>query len=317
MARLERSKRIVFGKDIEESINPDNLKLIKRYKMNLTNEGKSAATIYNYERDLLNWLSYVNVYQDNVHVKDLEMEDIEEFIFFCREQGNNNDRINRRLSVISPFYEDFLMVRNYADSNPTKGIKRPQRGLPVEKKVFLTKEQVEKIREWLKEEDDLQLTTYFELSIATMARVNAVSNLTWNHIDYEMGIINDIIEKGQEPVKLMLTDHVQDLLKQLYKQREEEEIDSEYIFLVKYGGSYSKASTNNMRGWAKRIGEVVDEPELSPHDFRRTGATLRSHAGQPFEQISSLLNHKGLDVTKRYIQEDLAKKKAEFNKYEI
>ena len=165
MGKVERSKKVNFSQETEDSINPDNLRFLRRYEVALGNAGKSKATIYNYERDLINWLCYVNEYQDNMHVKDIEMEDVEDFVFFCREHGNNNKRIQRRLSSISAFYEKFLMVRGYVDKNPVDNIERPKDGLPVESKIFLTKAQVESIREELELVNDTQLKLYFEFSI--------------------------------------------------------------------------------------------------------------------------------------------------------
>lgn len=43
--------------------------------------------------------------QFNQSVVDLEEDDILEFITFAKEQGNNTERIKRRLSTISAFYK--------------------------------------------------------------------------------------------------------------------------------------------------------------------------------------------------------------------
>jgi len=50
--------------------------------------------------------------------------------------------------------------------------------LPVVVQTYSTKEQVEQMREWLQKNGDLQLMTYAEFSLTTMARVNAISNIT-------------------------------------------------------------------------------------------------------------------------------------------
>ena len=92
---------------------------------------------------------------------------------------------------------------------------------------------------------------------------------------------------------------------------------NEHVFLTLYGEQYNNAQPTTLDSWAKKIGVAIGEPELSPHDFRRSGATLRSEAGMPLEQISTLLNHKGTDVTRLYIQENTAKIGEEFRKYKI
>ena len=63
---------------------------------------------------------------------------------------------------------------------------------------------------------------------------------------------------------------------------------------------------------------MIGEPTLHPHDFRHSGATLLKNAGMSLEDVSSLLNHMGTDVTKKfYIKEDKSKLSAEKDKFEI
>ena len=194
---------------------------------------------------------------------------------------------------------------------------RPKKGLPVEKKVFLTKEQVQQARKWLKDNNDIQLEVYFELSLATMARATAISSIKWEQIDFDNMVIVDVLEKEGYIVNLFFDENVRDLLLKLKQMRENNGIENKYLFITKYGGQYNNVNSTTLDSWAKKIGEAIGEPELSPHDFRRSGATLRSEAGMPLEQISMLLNHKGTDVTRLYVKENTAKIGEEFRKYKI
>ena len=70
--------------------------------------------------------------------------------------------------------------------------------------------------------------------------------------------------------------------------------------------------------WCKKIGEMIDEPTLHPHDFRHSGATILKNMGMSLEEVSILLNHSGTDVTnKYYIKKDMTKIYAAKNKYGI
>lgn len=70
--------------------------------------------------------------------------------------------------------------------------------------------------------------------------------------------------------------------------------------------------------WCKKIGEMIDEPTLHPHDFRHSGATLLKNAGMSLEDVSSLLNHAGTDVTnKYYIKKDTTKIQSAKDRFEI
>lgn len=314
--RLERSKRITFDRELEETANDVNLKYLQRYKIDMELRELSAKSIYNYERDLLNWFSYLNKNQFNLSILKATEDDIEEFIYYCKMQGNNSSRLGRRISSISAFYK-FLRRKKFIKEDPTEFIVRPKKGLPVVKKVFLTSEQVEGIREYLKSENDLQLTTYFELSLATMARVTAMSSIRWAQIDYDEMIVKDVLEKEGYIVNLFFDEDERDLLLKLKEERDKNNIDCEYVFITRYQGRYNGVDAGTLNSWATKIGSAIGEPELSPHDLRRSGATLRSEIGMPLEQISSLLNHKGTDVTRLYVKENTAKKGEEFRKFKI
>ncbi len=312
---LQRSKRIVFGKQYEETANNENIRLLHKYIRDMEIRELSPKTIYNYKRDLLQWFSYLNQYQFNLPITDVSEDDIEEFIYFCKQQGNNTERIKRRLSAISAFYL-FLRRKKIVKENPMEFMIRPKKGLPVVVQTYLSKEQVKQMREWLKKNGDLQLMTYAEFSLTTMARVNAISNITWEQIDFENMMVCDVLEKEGYIIDLYLDERVCDLLKQLKQQREEQGIDCKYVFISKYKGVYDKVSVSTLNDWAKKIGKAIGVPTLHPHDFRHSGATLLKNEGMSLESISNLLHHKGTDVTRQhYIKEDRKKIGEEFRQF--
>ena len=55
----------------------------------------------------------------------------------------------------------------------------------------------------------------------------------------------------------------------------------------------------------RRHGEMMDKPELAPHDLRRTYAQLGYEAGVPITQISILLGHANVATTQRYLNLEL------------
>lgn len=314
---LKRSKRIVIDDKFEQDINPINMKFLDKYKRDMEIRELSPKSIYGYERDLIQWFSYLVREQFNPSILDVNEEDIEEFIYWCKKEGNNTERIKRRMSSIAAFYK-FLRRKKEIKESPMEFIVRPKKGLPVVVQTFLTPQQVEEIRTWLKQQDDLQLITFFEFAIDTMARVNALTNIKWDQIDFDDYVVNDVLEKEGYIVTLYFNDETMKLLKQLKKHREENNIDSDYLFISKYNGIYDKVSSSTLNDWTKKIGESIGVPSLHPHDFRHSGSQLRKLAGMPIETISSLLNHAGLDVTKKfYLREDKSMMSKEMKKYKI
>lgn len=62
-----------------------------------------------------------------------------------------------------------------------------------------------------------------------------------------------------------------------------------------------KISAVAIFGIVRKYGAVVGEPELSPHDLRRTFAQLGYDAGVPPMQLSTLLGHESVETTRRYL----------------
>ena len=314
----KRSKRIeVYDKEKIKLINADTIKLFDKYNIDMTIRELKPKTISNYKSDLTQWFLYILDKQANACITDLNEDDITEFIYFCKVEGNNSRRIKRRLSSISAFYI-FLKKKRLIKENPMDYIDRPKNDTDVVVQTYLTKEQVEIMKEKLEEIGDLQLTTYILFSLSTMARVNAVSNLKWEQIDFENEIVGDVIEKEGYSVTLYPDSNVFELLKELKKERNIKNIECEYVFISGSSDNYTNVTTSTMNKWCKKIGHAIGVETLHPHDLRHSGSQLLKLSGCPIEQISSLLNHKGLDVTKKhYLIEDKEQTKQIKSKYKI
>ena len=310
----ERSKRIVVDGDI----SVENEKIWNQYYRAMKMKGLSEKTIYNYECDLKQWFRYMNEEQFGLTILDATEDDIAEFLFHCQEQGNNANRIKRRMSSISALYI-FLKKKRLTRENPVELLDRPSATKPVVVQTYLTTDQVKLMKEKLKEHGDLQLEVYALLSLSTMGRVNAISNIKWKQIDFQECEIREVLEKGDKVVDLFFNKEVKELLLKLKEQRELNNIDTEYVFISKKNSEYNKVAASTLGLWAKRVGRLIGlEYGLHPHDFRHSMATLLKNAGMPLEEVSVLLNHASTDVTRRfYIKEDNKKLKENKSKYEV
>jgi len=312
---LKRSKRIVFDHKLEEDINPDNLKFLEKYKIDMEIRDLSPKSIYNFERDLKQWMSYLNKEQFNLHAKNVTENDIEEFIYYCKQQGNNVERIKRRMSSISCFYK-FLRKKKEITENPCEFIARPKHGLPVVVQTFLTELQYTQMKEKLSNQPDLQLYVFAVSAMDTMARVNALSNITWKQIDLEERIVDDVLEKEGKIVTLYYNEETKELLQKLKKYREENKIDDGgYLF---FASSDQNIVAGTLFSWTKKIGEMIGVPTLHPHDFRHSAAQIRKLKGMKLEDISTLLSHSGTDVTrKHYLRQDKAEMRKKMDEFKL
>lgn len=321
-----RSERIeLFTEEKYKQINAETLQLWHKYEKDMKLRELSSETIYQYYADLRSWWIYILDEQQNRCVTELDEDDITDFLYFCKEQGNNSRRLKRRISSLAAFYK-FLRKKKIITINPMEDISRPQKDVDVTVQTYLTPEQVALMKEKLAEgyetsqskmakHSALQIWVYALLSLSTMARATAISSIKWDQINFEERTINDVVEKEGYVVQLYFSNEVKELLNKLKEYRAEQEIeDGGHVFITK-GGVVADASVLFL--WARTVGAMIGVPTLHPHDFRHSGATLLKNMGMDLENISKLLNHKGLDVTqKHYIKVDptrLQKQKDQFD----
>ena len=305
----ERSKRIcLYDEEKAKQINPETLKLFQKYQIDMSIRDLSKNTILQYNSDLMQWFIYMYNNQFNLSVLEAKDEDLEEYYYWRKQQGNNVNRQKRVMASISAFYK-FLRKKKLIVESPVEFIERPKAGQPITVQTYLTKEQVQLMREKLQEHGDIQLQAYAFVSLTTMARVNAVANLRWEQIDWEERIFSDVLEKEGKIVELSFSEETKGYLENLVQYRKDKEInDYGWVFISPYVTEGKPINNGTLNDWCKVIGEMISEPTLHCHDFRHSYATLLKNEGVNLEDVSIMLNHSGTDVTKKfYIKTDTSK----------
>jgi integrase/recombinase XerC len=306
---------------------------IKRY-FNFKNMNLSDASKKSYQSDFNQWLVFINekyeqgslMHEDIIEIlseKDgiEDMVDLlEDFVAFCTSiLGNNERRIQRRMSSISSFFL-FLRKKRKIRENPLDFMERPRLS-PNEKpqivQTFLTKDQIKQIRKGLSKLDK-QIELYFEIALSSMARVNAISNIRIDQINFKEEVIERVIEKEGYEVTLYLSDKAMKSIKGWLDFRKKKNIESEYLFITKYKGEWKQINKSTIQtNWIKKIGAIIDV-DLHSHDIRHSASSILYNDGCPLEVVQRLLNHKSPTVTQQYyIKEDLAKMRETKKSFEI
>ncbi|BFK11963.1 site-specific tyrosine recombinase [Coprococcus phoceensis] len=305
----ERSKRIcLYNEETAKNINQETLKLFQKYQIDMSIRDLSGNTVKQYNSDLMQWFIYMHDNQFNLSVLEATEDDITEYYYWRKQQGNNVNRQKRIMSSISAFYK-FLRKKRLIKESPVEFIDRPKQGLPIAIQTYLTKEQVQLMREKLEEYGDIQLQAYAFLSLTTMARVHAIASLKWEQVDFNERICSDVLEKEGKIVELSFSEETEDYLLKLIEYRKENNIDDHgRIFISPYVTDDKPIQDGTLNSWCKKIGELIEVPSLHPHDFRHSYATLMKNSGIDLESISEMLNHASVDVTKKfYIKSDSSK----------
>ena len=305
----ERSKRVyLYDKDKMEHINPETLKLFQKYQVDMSIRDLSKNTVEQYNADLKQWFIFMYDRQFNLSVLEATEDDITEYYYWRKQQGNNVNRQKRVMASISAFYK-FLRKKKIIKESPVEFIDRPKQGQPIAVQTYLTKEQVQLMREKLEEYSDIQLQVYAFMSLTTMARVHAIANLKWDQIDLEQRICENVLEKEGKIVELSFSEETKGYLEKLIEYRKENNInDYGWLFVTPFVNADNPIQDSTLNSWCKKIGNMIDVPTLHPHDFRHSYATLLRNAGVSLEDVSTMLNHSGTDVTKKfYIKVDTTK----------
>ena len=257
--------------------------------------------------------------QFNLSVLDATDEDLEEYYYFRKQQGNNVNRQKRIMSSISAFYK-FLRKKKLIKESPVEFIERPKQGQPVITQTYLTVDEIKLMRDKLNEYGDIQLKAYAFMSLTTMARVNAIAHLRWEQINMDERICENVLEKEGKVVELSFSQETKEYLIELRKYREENNInDYGWVFITPYVDDKKCILNGTLNDWCKKIGDMIGHPTLHPHDFRHSYASLLFNIHHmALEDVSMLLNHSGVDVTKKfYIKADTSKVRALKDNFDI
>lgn len=310
----ERSKRIcLYDAEKAKKINEETLKLFQKYQMDMSIRDLSENSIKQYNSDLMQWFIYMYNNQFNLSVLEASDEDLIEYFYWRKQQGNNVNRQRRIMSSISAFYK-FLRKKKLIKESPTEFLERPKQGQPIIKQTFLTVEQVDKLREKLAENGDIQLQTYIFFGLSTMARVNAMAHLRWEQIDLEERMCSDVVEKEGKIVDLYFSKEVEELLKKLKTLRDENGInDYGWFFISPYVDEKNCINNGTLNDWCKKAGNLIGEPSLHNHDLRHSGSNILKELGMELQDIAELLHHESTETTvKHYLS--VNKKKVKENK---
>lgn len=199
--------------------------------------------------------------------------------------------VNYELQVLRTFFR-WAVRRNYLFVNPAGPVERlriPKRSLPK----FLTADQLKRLFTVCSERE----RRLFMTILMTGMRKGEAEHLTWNDINFELGVIF-IQEKPQWQWKpktderlIPISPTLRDILVQHYAERRNDGL----VFPNKEGNL-----DTHILPKLKKLGRKAGLPNITVHALRHSfGAHLRM-AGVNLADIADLLGHKDLATTQIY-----------------
>ena len=239
----------------------------------------------------------------NAYLKDwlrLEMPDITKEMVLRRYQlitedkgvgaANNTMRVLRALFTFATHrYE--VAGNAVVTENPVAYLSRLKawQKLP-RRQTVLTVHQLKPWYEAVMALEDSSRSDLFRFLLFTGLRKGEAMSLKWKDVDLDAGTILITDTKNRQPHMLPLSDFLLELLE------ERQAVGGDYVFPSEQGGRQSDPRV--------QVAEVCTKTGITftPHDLRRTFATVAESRALSWKTVKALLNHKMEDdVTAGYV----------------
>ncbi len=261
-------------------------------------KGLSANTGSAYSHDLARYLDFLEKAGRN-NLSDIGPSDIAAFMVSLQKQEIGPRSRARCLSAIRMFHK-FLMIENYADSNPATIIEAPRtlQKLPQ----FLDCREVDALFGACQggRGEDLRDHAMLELLYATGLRVSELVNLKLREINLDSGYLMTVGKGNKErlvPVgesaRMRVAAYLDTVRLKLDPQRQ-----NPYLFLSRLGGAMSRQAFWNIV--KKRTQLAVIRKNISPHTLRHSFATHLLENGADLRSVQIMLGHADLSSTQIY-----------------
>jgi integrase len=203
--------------------------------------------------------------------------------------------VNRYHATLSAVFK-FAIGKGFADGNPAKGI--PRGGETSRFGRALDDDERERLLQAARKSSWPQMHLFCLMALSTGGRLGELMGLRWSDIDLQKRLARLRKTKNNDIRLLPLIPAVVEGIKTLPTP-----INRDFYLFP----SEASQEKNYYGSFHQRWHEVLKEAEITDfraHDMRHTAASMLISAGIPTATVASLLGHRDLQVTMRYIHND-------------
>ena len=271
--------------------------------------GKSYNTIKSYKKDIMQFIDYLNEYEEIKDFEEVETMTFRSFIAYLnsgdKENSKNNIQksvskrsINRKISALRTFFK-YLQEKKIVKTNKVAYITMPK----FEKELpnVLNKEDINKLRDAVNTEKitGIRDRLIIELLYSSGIRASELIDLNEYMVNIEEREIR-VIGKGNKERITFFSENTKKWLEKYIeeKKRRYSNYTKDTIFTNSRG---EKLTTRSLRrliaDYAKKAGL---QKEVTPHVFRHTFATELLNNGVDIRYLQELLGHSSISTTQVY-----------------
>lgn len=296
-------------------INPDNIAKYEKYlKSSIVRNKDVEDTTYSvYKNYFQQFLVYLSEQWDNIDLYSEDFMDnavdiMEGYMAFCQDTLENHKKIiNTKLSAVSSFYI-WSTKRGLIKYHPFQGKLDRMKGQNEETVIsshYLTEEQVETIRETMRQENsgfDIQDRLLFEIAYSSANRIGALERLTLSSLNLDDMVFEGIREKEGYIVEVVFENAAKELLEQWIDMRKEDydKLEVDAVFITFYNGEWRKMSKLTLYNRIKKMGKIVGIDDFRPHCIRKSRLNNIYEETGDLSLAAELANHRSTETTRSF-----------------
>jgi hypothetical protein len=270
--------------------------------------GKSSNTIRSYRRDILQFMEYINEYEEIRTFEDVEMLTIRSFIAYLnsdeRLKKKKNAKvvskrsINRKISALRTFFK-YLQEKKVIQTNKVMYVNMPK----FEKELpnVLSKDDLNKMRSVINTEKitGIRDRLIIELLYSSGIRASELINLNEYVIDFNEREMRIVGKGDKERITFFSRNAKKWLEKYIEEKKKEYKNYSKEILITNSKGK--KLTTRSLRRLiSNHATEAGLQKEVTPHVFRHSFATELLNNGVDIRYLQELLGHSSISTTQVY-----------------
>jgi integrase/recombinase XerC len=274
----------------------------------------SEHTMAAYRRDLLQFETFMRevIKRDETPLgSDLEPKAIRRYVAWLTATKYARRSVQRKLAAVKSFAR-YLVAERVLPSNPAAGLSapKPEKRLPS----FLRRKEIDLLFKGAVEptERELRDRAILELFYSTGMRLSELTGLRRESLDLSNCLVRVLGKGNKERVVPVGRAAVDAIKRYLTTRGKGEKGRGRPLFANARGDAISARSVQRIV--ARRLGQVSEARQLSPHVLRHTFATHMLDAGADLRAVQELLGHTSLSSTQIYTHVTTARLKEIYKK---
>ena len=257
----------------------------------------SAHTLLAYQNDVKQFISFINIVEEDFLVSEINYQHIRGWIGNLLENKLATQSVNRKLSSLKTLFK-FLMTQKIIEFNPMSKITGPKNSkrLPV----FVEEHQMEKLFSEIKFDDGfvgIRDKLILDILYQTGLRRSELTHLTEANTNILSGTLKVLGKRNKERI-LPISFSLKCNLDAYLKVKQELNLQNMMLLVNEKGNSLTENALYLIV--KKYLSQITTIQKKSPHVLRHTFATHLLNNGASILAVKNLLGHASLSATQIY-----------------